>query len=212
MSDDRYPTGTVRVTLDAGGHASYEIVRPSARDYIACEPAAEKAVQFAAFFVFGSLAARSEVSGAADRTGEIPGVRRQPPAAFFSPDLIRQLLAKADLAKMNDDELRAISGWFGPSGGERQRMTAIWQKFDLQGLIITRGEHGAAFLDRNGHFETPGTKATVQDTIGSGNAFPADFLHRKLENAAPETCLAFAGKMGAFVATQKGGTREHGGL
>lgn len=214
--DEQYPTGTVQVTFDTPGHPAYEIVQPSAWDYIACEEAAVNAVEGAAFFVFGSLVARNPVSEATLlRLIESAKYRvfdvnlRQP---FFSPRLIGDLLEKADLVKMNDDELHTISGWFGLAGDEPESMKKVLQKFDLQGIIVTRGEHGAAFLDKTGYYETPGTKVTVQDTIGSGDAFLAGFLSRKLKNADPETCLAFAGKMGAFVATQKGGTPEHAGL
>lgn len=214
--DEQYPTGTVQVTINASGHPAYEIVQPSAWDYIACEEAAVNAVEGAAFFVFGSLVARNPVSEATllqlitSAKYRVFDVNLRQP--FFSPRLIGDLLEKADLVKMNDDELHTISGWFGLAGDEPESMKKVLQKFDLQGIIVTRGEHGAAFLDKTGYYETPGTKVTVQDTIGSGDAFLAGFLSRKLKNADPETCLAFAGKMGAFVATQKGGTPEHAGL
>lgn len=215
QTDGTYPTGTVKVTLDAGGHPSYEIVRPSAWDYIDCETAAENAVQHADMLVFGSLVCRHGKSR--ETLEKLIGLAnykvfdvnlRQP---FFSENLIRELLLKADLVKMNDDELATITGWLNIGGDDAQRMASLLLRFDLQGIIVTRGAQGAAFHDGDHYYEMPGIRVTVQDTIGSGDAFLAGFLSRKLTNATPETCLEFAGKMGAFVATQKGGTPEHSG-
>ncbi|MBK7940217.1 MAG: carbohydrate kinase [Lewinellaceae bacterium] len=213
QTDPEYPTGTVKVTLDAGGHPSYEIVQPSAWDHITPEPAAESAIRKAEMLVYGSLVCRNSASDhalhqyIAQAKYRVFDVNLRQP--FFSEKLIRELLLTANLVKMNDDELNIIADWLYLPGDAAQRMAALFVRFDLDGLIVTRGEHGAAFFDKNGYIETPGERVIVQDTIGSGDAFLAGFLSQKLKNAAPGTCLEFAGQLGAFVATQKGGTPEH---
>lgn len=214
QTDVDTPTGTVQVTLDPAGHPSYVIVQPAAWDHIACTPAVEAAVVQAEVLVYGSLVCRSETSAAtlkrlvALARYRVFDVNLRAP--FFSEKLIRELLLGADLVKMNDDELMAITGWLQVPGDMAQRMASLCVRFDLDGLIVTRGADGAAFYDRDGFCETPGVRVQVQDTIGSGDAFLAGFLSRRLQGEAPDACLEWAGKLGAFVATQKGGTPEHG--
>ena len=69
-----------------------------------------------------------------------------------------------------------------------------------------RGEKGAIALGNDGYCQHPGYRVTVQDTIGSGDAFLAGYLSQWLADQTPIQCLDFACRMGAFVATQRGGT------
>ncbi len=62
QKDIKYSTGKVLVHIDNQGKASYDIVYPSAWDYIQLNAENKKAVQNSSVFVFGSLACRSEVS------------------------------------------------------------------------------------------------------------------------------------------------------
>ena len=53
QTDEQLPTGIVEVTLDEGGHASYEIVEPVAWDNIHPEATATTAVKNANALIFG---------------------------------------------------------------------------------------------------------------------------------------------------------------
>lgn len=211
--DPQHPTGTVHVSLDAAGHPAYEIVKPVAWDFIEAEAAAETAVQAAEMLVYGSLVCRlpqSEMSLkkliALARYRVLDVNLRQP---YVAESLIRELLLTADLVKMNDEELSIITSWLNIGGEMPQRMASMVLRFDLQGLIVTLGAEGAAYADPAGFYETPGIAVQVQDTIGSGDAFLAGFLQQKRLGASPQHCLERACQLGAFVATQKGGTPVH---
>jgi fructokinase len=210
QTDAAHPTGVVQVSLDEKGSPSYEIVQPAAWDFIAPEAAAQRAVASATALVFGSLACRTAetkntllqlIEAAPYRVFD---VNLRPP--FYSQGLLDELLHKASLVKMNDEELDAIAGWQGQSGDEEAKMAFLKKHYALDALLVTRGPNGAVLLNADGFFAHGGFPVQVQDTIGSGDAFLGGFLSQMLAGAPPARCLEFACAAGAFVATQKGAT------
>ncbi|MBU6340688.1 MAG: carbohydrate kinase [Bacteroidetes bacterium] len=210
--DTIYPTGTVKVELSAQGQPQYEIVENVAWDYIALDRDALEAMDAAKLLVFGSLAARNINSKQSllhliDHAATcVFDVNLRKP--FYSHALLSELLGKARIVKMNDEELDIIAAWHGVEGDQRIKMQALHKAFQFNLLIVTRGEHGAICLSPNGFDEHPGYQVSVQDTIGSGDAFLAGFLACYLQGSSASDCLAFACKTGAYVATQRGGTPE----
>lgn len=212
QTDNTFPTGVVNVTLDAGGSPSYEIVSPVAWDNIHLDARVKDAVKAADALAFGSLACRTERNKQTlfeyleVAKARVFDVNLRTP--FYSQPLIESLLAKADIVKMNDEELVLIAGWSGADGDERAQMEFLRNKFGLDLLILTRGKDGAACLDGKGFYEHPGFPVTVKDTIGSGDSFLAAFLSKYLVGENTRECLLFAGAVGAMVATRAGGTPE----
>ena len=208
--DMDHPTGIVRVEFDAKGHPQYEIVQHTAWDFIRAEFPAVEAVKNAEAVVFGSLAARSEQSKTALLTllGQaqmrVFDVNLRTP--FYSKALLEELLPMADIVKMNDDELEIIAAWYGFRGEQKEKMQQVKKAAQLDLLVVTRGDKGAICLDDPGYRGHPGYRVQVQDTIGSGDAFLAGFLSQFLAGQPADACLDFACKMGAYVATQRGGT------
>ena len=208
--DAEYPTGVVNVSLTAAGQPSYEIVQPSAWDYIGLNDQLEKLAKEVKILVYGSLACRNAHSKQT-LLSLLPQVKtavfdvnlRSP---FYSPELIDELAAEADILKLNDAELVLLSEWYGLAGSDMDQMEGLVKRFSLKGIMQTRGDKGAIYFDGQQFSEHMGFKVTVQDTVGSGDAFLAGFLHGLLEgNAAPQN-LAFGCGMGALTATHKGGT------
>lgn len=210
QTDSTFPTGIVNVTLDKNGSPFYEIVSPVAWDYIHPEDKVKDFVKNADALVFGSLACRTERN---KRTlleyTDLANIRvfdvnlRTP---FYSKSLIEELLGKADIVKMNDEELALIAEWQGISGNEKSQLESIKNEFSLDVIILTKGRHGAVCLDETGCYEQPGFQVKVQDTIGSGDAFLAAFLSRYLKGESTDDCLEFASAVGAMVVTKQGGT------
>jgi fructokinase len=212
QTDPLLPTGIVNVTLNSKGSPAYEIVQPVAWDNIHPDTELYDIVRDADALVFGSLACRSERSKNTllellDRaTLRVFDTNLRPP--FYTQSLLEELLAQADIAKMNDEELAIIAGWNGVQGSEADQMQALKEKFRLERLILTKGENGAACLDASGYHIHPGFPVQVRDTIGSGDAFLAGFLSRMLAGAGSPECLEFACALGALVATKQGGTPD----
>jgi fructokinase len=207
--DEAHETGKVYAQLQENNEVTYDIVKPSAWDYIEWSNDLEKLVADAPYFVFGSLAARSEVSKktlyqllerAATKVLDI-NLR----APHYTKQGVEELLYKADILKLNKAELELVSGWLGPYNNLKDRVAAIADAYQLQTVVITSGSEGAYLYKEGTGFHHPGFSVTVKDTIGSGDAFLAGLLAGFVENRSPAQALAFANAMGAFMATQPGG-------
>ena len=66
------------------------------------------------------------------------------------------------------------------------------------------GGNGALVNDEGTIYHHAGYNVLVADTIGSGDAFLAGFIHKLSKGATVQNALEFASGMGAFVATCSG--------
>ena len=211
QTDNFYPTSTVKVELSALGTPAYEIVKPVAWDYIIPTIDNTKAVKEAKAFVFGSLAARSErtkdtlISLLDTEALKVFDVNLRAP--FYDQSLLETLLNKADIVKMNDEELALIGSWYYEEREENELAEKLKQHFKLKILIVTQGSRGAFLIGPENQVKTvKARKIQVTDTIGSGDSFLAGFLYQYLTHEPLIVCLEFAARTGALVATMRGGT------
>jgi fructokinase len=102
-----------------------------------------------------------------------------------------------------------ICAWYGQFGNQIDNASFLKERFNLKGILVTRGANGAFFIDENFKLsEHQGFKVIVNDTIGSGDSFLAAFITKWLSGERPAESLKYACAVGAFVATQKGATPE----
>ena len=208
--DDHLPTGVVDVTLDEKGSPSYKIVQPVAWDTIQNTEGGQKAVAEADAFVFGSLICRSAVSKQtllgllAVSKCAVFDVNLRPP--FYDKETIEPLLQKAQIVKMNEEELTIISNWYNSETDFPQQIKTLQRQFDIKTLIVSHGSKGAYCFENDVLYFQKAFKITVKDTIGSGDAFLAGYLAEKMQGKDPQKCLKMACKAGAYVATQAGAT------
>jgi fructokinase len=211
-TDKTLKTGVVDVTLDEKGSPSYKIVQPVAWDNIQNTEGVQKAVAEADAFVFGSLICRSNVSKQTLfdllNVAKCPvfDVNLRPP--FYDKITIEPLLQKAQIVKMNEEELAIISKWYNSETDFSEQIKSIQARFDIQTLIVSHGSQGAYCFENNVLYFQKAFKIAVKDTIGSGDAFLAGFLSEKMKGNDPQNCLKKACVMGAFVATKSGATPE----
>lgn len=213
QTDDEYPTGTVPVSINAAGEIHYEIVKPVAWDFIQTANENIHLVEDAAFFVFGTLAARSCVSSNSlfqllERANtKVLDINLRPP--HYDKNLVSELLGKADIIKMNLAELELISGWLTTLNTIEDRMAFLLDRFNINTLIVTLGADGAV-LHRDGQsFRHPGFKVQLADTVGSGDAFLAAIISQFIQNKSSPEALEFASALGALVASKTGGCPEY---
>lgn len=203
-------TGVVKANISDKNEVTYKIVEPVAWDYIQYDQDAAELIRDSDVFIYGTLAARSPIS---ENTLlqylplaklKVFDVNFRPP--YYTPERTQKLMQFADIIKMNHQELAEIMDWFNAGGTEQEQMAFIKERFNLETLIVTRGENGAAVLTNQGFAEHPGYPVEVEDTIGSGDAFLATFLSNYLQQIPVPICLERACKIGGYVATQKGAT------
>lgn len=205
-----FDTSTVQVMLNEKGGASYEIVEPVAWDFLFVDEDRQQVVSNADFLLFGSLICRSETNlktllSLIEKAQKVVfDVNLRPP--FYSQVLIETLLQKADIVKMNDEELEIILNWYGIKGNLTNQMTLVMEKFSIETLVITQGKDGAFCMHDGVLYTKESFPVRVKDTVGSGDSFLAAFLYKMSIGTSWQSCLEFACATGAFVATQAGGT------
>jgi fructokinase len=212
--DDRRPTGTVPVSVDARGVPEFTIVPDVAYDYIEPAPALLEAAARADAVYFGTLVQRSPVSRETLRRvlaaapGAVKFLDINLRKDCYTPETIAASLAAADVLKLNEGEAEALTRMFGlRAGGPAAAAEAILERWPLRCCVVTLGERGAVAVSRNGRAEAPGWSVRVVDTVGSGDAFSAGFLGAYLQGRPLEECLFRGNVLGALVAEQEGATQ-----
>lgn len=207
--DEKTPTGIVAVTLDEQKNASYEIVFPSAWDFIEVNDKVMNLVVNADVFIFGSLVCRNEFS----KNSLLKLIEKSKFSVFdvnlraphYDLDFILDLMKKSSIVKMNDDELVILARYFQfPETDLQKNVLELARITGVKTFCITRGKDGAVFYTDGKFYEHQGFEVKVQDTVGSGDSFLAALLSKILENETPEKSLEFACAVGAMVATKKG--------
>ncbi|HVE60802.1 MAG TPA: carbohydrate kinase, partial [Chitinophagaceae bacterium] len=202
------PTGLVYATPNEHNEVVYDIVFPSAWDFIQWDESFNNLLRASDFFVFGSLTSRNKTSrdtlyrllDAARK--KVLDINLRPPN-YHRAD-VEYLLSKADILKVNIAELELITGWFSHFESTEDRLKLVQDQFDLETVIVTMGGDGALVNHKGTVHRQAGIKVDVADTIGSGDAFLAGFLQQLLTGNTVEAALAFASGIGAFVATRSG--------
>lgn len=213
QTDENYATGKVIATPGANYEMQYDIVFPVAWDFIDATRQATDAVASSGLLIFGSLAVRNEYSRKSllrllpHAKTKVLDINFRPP--HFEKESVEQLLAAADMLKLNGNELELLSGWYSFGGTMKEQAAALSREFSINDIVITRGADGAACFSNGQFLEHPGFKVNVVDTIGSGDSFLAGFLYQIRRGAGAETALAFASRLGSFIATQKGACPEY---
>ena len=207
--DKKLPTSQVNIHLDEKRNATYEICEPVAWDNIQPDNENREAAVKADLLIFGSLASRNPTSRKTlfqllEKTSatRLLDVNLRPP--YDKPDVINEMLRKADFMKLNNDELIIIANWHNQNGEETELMRWISVYFNCPTVCVTRGENGAALLIDGKIYEHPGFKVEAADTVGAGDSFLASLIAHLAQNYSPQESLEYACATGAFVASQKG--------
>lgn len=213
--DPARPTGQVLVTFDPQGSPRYEILEGVAWDAIEFDEAARELAPVCDAVCFGTLAQRDLTSRAtiqafveaapqALRLCDI-NLRQQ----FFSAPLIRRSLELANAVKLNDEELSVLSRLLDLEGDAGDRITNLIDDFRLDYLVLTRGERGTAIYTRS--MECEGDRVSLNpapdaDAVGAGDACAAAVAVGLMLGHPPAAVATFANRIGAYVASQPGGT------
>ncbi len=214
-------TGTVIVTIDEHGNATYELVQPAAWDEILVPAEALQAVGQARAFIYGSLAGRSPYNlEQIDRLLEVRGplkffdVNLRPP--FVDPPLVIELAKRADVLKLNDSELGRTASWLrdGEASANTPRTheaiadacALLANATETARICVTLAEEGAALWDSGTLHAAPAPKVEVKDTVGAGDAFMAGLMVGLTSGSDIPGILENACRLGAFVASHHGAT------
>ncbi|WP_207426589.1 carbohydrate kinase [Pedobacter sp. SYSU D00535] len=208
------PTGIVDVELDEYMQASYIIVEPVAWDEIYFNEALSRITQAADAMVYGSLAARNEISRKtlmqllALAKFKVFDMNLRPP--HFSSVILEELMQHCNLLKINEHELDYLKNLYHLRGSDTKTLlTELSIAINTPTICVTLGAEGAAAYHEGEYFSHKGFKVTVADTVGAGDAFLASFVKGWLDELPVGTILTQACGAGALVASKTGATPDY---
>lgn len=212
--DEEKPTGTVIANFDQHGEAHYDIVENVAWDNIQTTPEHRELVKNSEAFVFGSLIARNEESRNTllalieFSKFRVFDVNFRPP--FIDFELIKILLHKAHLVKMNKAELRMIIEFLDEEYiDEDNSIKHIQNYFDLNEIVLTKGSKGARYFVGNENYTFSAVSIEITDTVGSGDSFLAGFLSKRIKGRSPQEIMKQAVSLGAFITSKSGACPDY---
>ena len=214
QTDYEFPTGTVDVKIDADGIPDFNIIRDVAYDHIEISSEMVEQVQQADCLYFGTLIQRYGISkntlreliresGNATKFLDI-NLRKN----CYTKNTISESLMATDILKINDEELLEVKQMLGLYCNELKNIAGeIISRYKLRLVLVTLGSKGAFLIsNKNDICYTAGYKVKLVDTVGSGDAFSAGFIHSFLNGEHLQFSLDFGNASGALAATTKGAT------
>jgi fructokinase len=208
-----YATGWVTVQVDSAGQPSFLIHRPAAYDFPRLTAGDLKSLLSSSpdLIYFGTLQQMSPPArGLTMRLlHATPQARRfydvNLRTGSYEPELVRELMGRATILKVNDEEVEEIARLFGEHYSSLEDFARrSSETFGLEAVCVTRGAQGCSLLLGGQYVEAKGYPAAIVDAVGAGDAFAAAFVHGLSQNWAATSIADFANRVGALVASRPG--------
>jgi fructokinase len=212
--DPVFPTGSAHVRVGSEGRADYIIDPDMAFDHIEFTAEALKIVWNSDCLVFGTLVQRYGISKNTlkELLNGSPGLLKYLDLKLrkncYNRQVLESSLHAADILRVKENELYTLKSDLGLFEYETKALAQeVINEYDIDIVLVTQSKSGAFAITRDGgFFEEPGYKIELMDTVGSGSAFSAGFLHVYLENQDIEEALRFGNAAGAATAATHGAT------
>ena len=148
------------------------------------------------------LLLQNEVSCTAEMIGQ---AKKQGLTIFLNPSPMDERVAgypldKVDYFIINEIEGRDLSG-----ASEAQAIIAAMRtRFPTAAILLTLGEQGVLYADRQTSLAVPAEKVHAIDTTAAGDTFTGFFIAQKLAGKPIENCLQTACHAAAICVTRPG--------
>jgi fructokinase len=210
--DPAHSTGTVTVDTRRADHPSYIIHENVAWDHLALDDGLRRLMSEAAAVCFGTLAQRSpESRNTIQRALTLVGRQclivydvnlRQ---HWYRREWVERSLAKADVVKLNVDEVKLLADLLEPWPAEPVPFArAIQERYAVEVVCITRGANGCLLVGPDEVVDLAGVTVDVVDAVGAGDAFTAALIYGRLHHWPLKAQAALANEVGALVAGRPG--------
>lgn len=211
------PTSTVDAHLDAKGNATYTIHENVAWDHLPVTDQILDLASRAQAINYGSLAQRNAVGRAATHAildainpaaVKVFDVNLRPP--FIDREVLHLGMQRANVIKMNHDELPAIAKLFGWAEAPEDSMTQLLQAYPNVGhVVVTKADQGGWWRTRDElHARKSPKPEVMRDTIGAGDSVTAVCMMGLLKGWNEPDILEAAMSVASFVCSQRGGMPE----
>lgn len=209
----KYPTGTVNASLNEAGVPTYKFVPDVAWDHIPLTPEMETVAKDALAVCYGTLAQRSHQSRETinkllditpDTCLKIFDINLR--GDFYNKEVLTEGMKRADILKINDEELVVVGRMFDfPGLDMEEKARIIMHRYHLKMIVLTCGTNGSYVFGHNDFTSfKPTPKVDVADTVGAGDSFTAAFTSALLAGKSVEEAHELAVKVSAYVCTQNG--------
>jgi len=203
--DSFRPTGVVNVVLDENNQPSYDIPEGQAYDYIRPGEIYGTALGGSYGLLYhGTLGLRqpeamSSLSIFLEQMDLPSFVDLNLRAPWWNADLVYQVLSGAAWIKLNEIELADIDITDAEQSDSREQ--ALLKEYEPELVILTKGEEGAAIVNREEKIEA-GISATVAeggDPVGAGDSFSAVCILGITKGWEPQQILDRAQEFAAAI-------------
>jgi fructokinase len=217
---EELPTGTAVVGHDDRGEPSFVIARPAAFDRVATGEAVLAKAKAAGldWLYFGTLL---QTEGSVERftTQLAEAVQPEGTRGFYDMnlrtghwnlELVERLSHFCSVLKLNEVEAQILAELTGALDDpfSLEDFCAGWaERYGIDVICVTLGPEGCLVYERDrAAIRVDGFAVTVKDTVGSGDAFAAAFLHGYHLGWPMVETARFANALGAVVASRAGAT------
>jgi fructokinase len=211
------PTGIARVTTNEQGEPSFVIPRPAAFDEISVDSAMLTTLQVNGvdWLYFGTLL---QTNAAVEQLTTDLKEQLHPARGFYDINLrtghwnlalVQRLSRLASIVKLNEMEAETL---FSLTSSQDEAFSlesfcSRWASaYGIDVICVTLGPAGCMIYDDGSFHRVPGYNVAVCDTVGSGDAFAAAFLHGYNSGWQIPKAAQFANALGAVVASRAGAT------
>lgn len=214
QTDYEFPTGSVKVKIDQNGIPDFNIITDVAYDHIEINAEMIDAFSEADCVCFGTLVQRYGISKNTLRelVHESPDVVKfldiNLRKKCYTAATVEDSLRMTNILKTNDEELLIVKDLLGLKCENLKDLAKeTIETFNLEIILCTLGSNGAFSLNQDDVFHyDPGYQISLGDTVGSGDAFSAGFVHYYMNGKEIEEALQFGNAAGAMIATTTGAT------
>ncbi|MFQ5507732.1 MAG: carbohydrate kinase [Leptospirillia bacterium] len=210
QTDPDHPTGTVRITLDGSGGHDFTILPDQAYDHIDAAALSRLLAESPPELIyFGTLCLRQEESRASimNAVAACDGIRSLDinlRKDCWTETTLTLALEHATVAKLNDEELGTLADIYGLPDGPEGAAITLRERFDLDGVCVTRGPRGAIWCGKDGTVESAAPKVDIVDTVGAGDSFSAVLILGLLSGWPPADTLHRAAALAAAICERRG--------
>ncbi len=214
QTDYEFPTGVVKVKFDSIGNPDFNIITDVAYDHIEINAEMMDAFSTADCVCFGTLVQRYGISKNTLREliHESPDVIKfldiNLRKKCYTAASIEDSLRMTNILKTNDEELLITKELLNLTQENLKDLAQeTIEKYNIDIILCTLGSNGAFCLTNEDVFYyDAGYQISLGDTVGSGDAFSAGFVHYYMNGSSIDEALQFGNAAGAMVATTTGAT------
>lgn len=207
--DDTLSTSEVDINIDKYKKIRYDVHEPVAWDNLQINMRIVDHAGSAGAIIYDSLASRNKVTRKTIEVllsldiVKIMNVNLRP--SYDNREIVESLLLKADIVKLNENELDQILGWHNKVfTNEKDKLKWFSENFNCNIICVTKGNNGAVIYNNGILLSHPGFKSKTVDNVGTGAAFLAGFISSLIDEKSIQQSLDVACATSALIASSKG--------